>query len=109
MKRKNDFRSGLIGVLKNRFVLTGIFGLVWVSFVSEIDLIYLIKSQQELNELKTQVDHYDQKISETGEQLRALSSEPALLERFAREQYFMKRDNEDLFRIVASVADQPMK
>ena len=61
MKMKNDFRGGLIGVLKNRFVLTGIFGLVWVSFVSEIDLIYLIKSQQELNELKTQVDHYDQK------------------------------------------------
>ena len=80
-----------------------------MTFVSEIDLIYLVKSQQELNELKAQVQHYQLQIAETGDQLHALSSEPALLERFAREQYFMKRDNEDLFRIVASAAGQPPK
>jgi cell division protein FtsB len=33
-------------------------------------------------------------------QLADLSSNPERLERFAREQYFMKRDNEDLFRIL---------
>jgi len=87
--------------LKNRYVMTAAFGLVWVTFVSEIDLIYLVKSKVELNRLKTEVSHYKNEIAATQNQLVDLTSNPERLERFAREKYFMKLDNEDLFRIVA--------
>lgn len=86
--------------LQNRYVLTGLVGLLWVSFVSDIDLIYLMKSQRELNQLHHQVRHLERSIQTIELRLDDLSSNPERLEKFAREQYFMKRDNEDVFRIL---------
>lgn len=110
MAKKVDFSTiKVASVLTNRYLLTALLGLVWVTFVSEIDLIYLAKSQMELNRLKRQVDHYNQEILHTRTQLEDLSSNPERLERFAREKYFMKRDNEDLFRIVPASPAQKGK
>jgi len=90
---------------KNRYVVTAVFALVWVTFISEIDLIYLFKSQRTLVQLRNQVEHYEREIAATSAQLNALSSDPSRLERFAREQYFMKKDNEDLFRVIGKPLD----
>lgn len=101
MKKKADLSAaGLALTITNRYVLTALVGLLWASFVSEIDLIFLAKSQLELNRLERQVAHYEREIESTRSQLEDLSTNPERLERFARETYFMKRDNEDVFRIV---------
>jgi cell division protein FtsB len=101
MRKKADLWRQAFEWFSNRYVLTAAIGLVWVTFISEIDLVYLAKSQLELNRLENQVAHYELEIEATGNQLVDLTSNPERLERFAREKYFMKRDNEDLFRIVA--------
>jgi cell division protein FtsB len=101
MRKKADLLRQAIEWFSNRYVLTAAVGLVWVTFISEIDLVYLAKSQLELNRLENQVAHYELEIEATRNQLVDLTSNPERLERFAREKYFMKRDNEDLFRIVA--------
>jgi|TARA_B110000444_G_C18634995_1_gene498696 cell division protein FtsB len=85
---------------QNRYLVTGLIALFWVTFVSDIDLIYLVKSKQEINAQERQVRHYEDSIVALYDQLEDLSSNPQRLERFAREHYFMKRDNEDLFRIL---------
>jgi cell division protein FtsB len=43
--------------------------------------------------------YYEQQINATKQELEQLKTNPALLEKYAREKYLMKRDNEDLFRI----------
>lgn len=101
MRKKADLWRQAFEWFSNRYVLTAAVGLVWVTFISEIDLVYLAKSQLELNRLENQVAHYELEIEATRNQLDDLTSNPERLERFAREKYFMKRDNEDLFRIVA--------
>ena len=101
MRKKADLWRQAFDWFSNRYVLTAAVGLVWVTFISEIDLVYLAKSQLELNRLENQVAHYELEIEATRNQLVDLTSNPERLERFAREKYFMKRDNEDLFRIVA--------
>ncbi len=101
MRKKADLLRQAFEWFSNRYVLTAAVGLVWVTFISEIDLVYLAKSQLELNRLENQVAHYELEIEATRNQLVDLTSNPERLERFAREKYFMKRDNEDLFRIVA--------
>ena len=101
MRKKADLWRQAFEWFSNRSVLTAAVGLVWVTFISEIDLVYLAKSQLELNRLENQVAHYELEIEATRNQLVDLTSNPERLERFAREKYFMKRDNEDLFRIVA--------
>lgn len=101
MKKKAEHAAvGLALQLANRYVLTALVGLIWAAFVSDIDLIFLAKSQMELSRLEKQVAHYEREIESTWSQLEDLSTNPERLERFARETYFMKRDNEDLFRIV---------
>lgn len=91
---------------QNRYLLTGCVALFWVTFVSDIDLIYLVKSKMHLMTQERQVEHYERSIRELYVQLEDLSSNPERLERFAREHYFMKRDNEDLFRILP-MRDEP--
>ena len=105
MRKKADLWRQAFDWFSNRYVLTAAVGLVWVTFISEIDLVYLAKSQLELNRLENQVAHYELEIEATRNQLADLTSNPERLERFAREKYFMKRDNEDLFRIVAKEPD----
>ena len=105
MRKKADLWRQAFEWFSNRYVLTAAVGLVWVTFISEIDLVYLAKSQLELNRLENQVAHYELEIEATRNQLDDLTSNPERLERFAREKYFMKRDNEDLFRIVAKEPD----
>ena len=104
MKKKADLWLQTLDWFSNRYVLTAAVGLVWVTFISEIDLVYLAKSQLELNRLENQVAHYELEIEATRNQLVDLTSNPERLERFAREKYFMKRDNEDVFRIVANAS-----
>ncbi len=43
--------------------------------------------------------YYEQQITATRQELEQLKTNPALLEKYAREKYLMKRDNEDLFLI----------
>ena len=100
MKMTSKSVQGRLSLLKNRYFVTGVFALVWVTFISEIDLIYLFKSKRTLGQLRNQVEHYEREITATTAQLKALSSDPSRLERFAREQYFMKKNNEDLFRVI---------
>lgn len=78
--------------------------LVWMLFFDTQDLVTThIRQRQELERLEASRTYY---ITETGtirEELKLLESDPAFLEKYAREKYRMKRDNEDLFIIADEV------
>jgi cell division protein FtsB len=57
------------------------------------------KHPSEFNQLKQGKEFYQQQISTTRSELKQLKSSAATIEKYAREKYFMKRDNEDLFVI----------
>jgi len=83
--------------LKNKYLLTGVGFLVWIVFFDDRDLINNIHHRQELKELEMSRDQYLGQIKATKEELEQLKKNPALLEKYAREKYRMKKDNEDLF------------
>ena len=100
MKRKLNSSSSVWLYVQNRYFITGLFGLLWVSCISDIDLFFLMKSQRQLNAYNKEVKHFEERIDAMRLDLNDLSSDPLKLERFARERYFMKRPDEDLFRII---------
>ena len=57
--------------------------------------------------MKEQLDYYEEQNQQTSESLAEITSDKNTLERFAREQYFMKRSNEDIFVIREQLEDQP--
>lgn len=108
MTTSPDNRGSFWLLAQNRYLITAFFALIWVSFVSDIDLIFLMKSQRELNGYHTEAEHFKSRIDSMKSNLHDLSSKPKELERFARERYFMKKPTEDVFRIVESIPDRSL-
>ena len=88
--------------LKNKYLLTGAGFAVWILFVDDRDLITThLKHKQELYKLEASKRYYERQIASTRQELEQLKSDPTLLEKYAREKYLMKRDNEDVYLIRA--------
>jgi cell division protein DivIC len=86
--------------LKNKYLLTATGFTVWILFFDARDLITThFKERNELLKLQQSEKYYEQQITVTKQELQQLKTNPAVLEKYAREKYLMKRDNEDLFRI----------
>jgi cell division protein DivIC len=92
--------SRIPSFLKNRYVLTGAGFLVWILFFDSRDLITShFRERGELQKLEESKKYYQQQIASTKRELEQLKTNPAVLERYAREKFLMKKDKEDLFRI----------
>lgn len=89
-----------LGILRNRYSATALIGLFWVMFISDIDLFFIAKEQSKLQEMREEVEVTNLKNNKLRLQLDEIEKNPAVLERVARERYFMKRPEEEVFRIV---------
>ena len=85
--------------LRNKFLIAGAAFVVWLGFLDRNNLLSQYQLQSEVNKLESQKEFFRTEIDQTREEQRELLSSPEKLEKFAREQYLMKKDNEDLFII----------
>jgi cell division protein DivIC len=84
--------------LKNKYILTALCFVVWVLFIDDRDFITThFKHVRELHKLEARKVYFESQILTVRKELDQLKSNPAALEKYAREKYLMKRDNEDLF------------
>jgi cell division protein DivIC len=86
--------------LKDKYVLSILVFLVWMTFFDRNDFISQHSYRQELKKLNVDKAYYMEQIEENKKSIYELMSDPANLEKFAREKYHMKRDNEDVFLII---------
>lgn len=86
--------------LRNRYGAAVLVLIGWITFFDQSDAWTTFKNQRELSRMEEQKDWYRAEITRTKEQLHELSSDKELLEKFARERYLMKRENEDIFVLV---------
>ena len=84
-------------IFTNKYLITGIAFALWMLFFDRNDVITQVKRISELNHLQKSEKLMTQKIADTKHELELLKTNPATLERYAREKYLMKKDNEDLF------------
>ena len=100
----NDLLTRLLNrvppVLKNRYLLTVVIFLIWILFFDNNNLIGRYQDMAALKQLKRDKEYYSNRIDEDTRKLNELKTSNENLEKFAREEYFMKRDNEDIFVIV---------
>lgn len=71
--------------------------IVWMFFFDEKDYFTQQQRKKELATLETKIDNYKNQIADMRKQIKALDTDTSMLEKFAREKYFMKRDNEEVF------------
>lgn len=100
MNRLKKIWFAILPLLKNKYTLSLILFFSWIFFFDQNNLIDRIENIQQLHQLESDRIYYIEKINQDTEKLKELKSNSANLEKFAREQYLMKKSKEDIFIIV---------
>jgi cell division protein FtsB len=82
--------------------------LVWMFFLDTNDLSVQYRLWNELSSMKSEKAFYQQKIKELEKERRMVIGNPALLEKYAREKYLMKKPKEDIF-VIVDEKNQPIE
>ncbi|WP_194766011.1 FtsB family cell division protein [Tamlana sp. I1] len=83
---------------KNIFLLIGVLFIVWMLFFDANSWIIHSELNGEIDDLENEKEYYKKEIEKDKKDLKKLSTKEGL-EKFAREQYYMKRDNEEIYII----------
>jgi cell division protein FtsB len=83
---------------KNIFILILIVFAVWMLFFDANSWLIHHELNTEIEDLENEKEYYRKEIVKDKKDLKKLSTEEGL-EKFAREAYYMKRDNEEIFII----------
>lgn len=84
----------------NKYLIALACFVVWIMFFDENNLIQYKQNQKELALLEEQVAFYKHKIEADKRKLIELQTNDENLEKFAREQFLMKKADEDIYVIV---------
>ncbi len=85
--------------LKNKYLLTGVAFVVWIFFFDPKDIPSTINRIETYSKLQKNEQHMTKLIVETSKDRDLLKTNSETIEKYAREKYMMKKDNEDLFII----------
>jgi cell division protein FtsB len=100
------FIDKIPSVFRNKYVLTIIIFVVWISLLDSNNLIARYKDMRELRKLRIDREYYVKRIEEDKQKLHELKTDKHNLEKFAREQYHMKKSDEDLYIILTPSEDR---
>jgi len=85
---------------RNKYVLTIAIFIIWILLFDSNNLIARYKEMRELRKLRIDREYYVEKIENDKKKLHELKTDNQNLEKFAREQYRMKKPDEDLYIIL---------
>jgi cell division protein DivIC len=85
-------------ILGNRYVLVILFVTVWLLFLDNYAYLEHKVLDKQIDELENNKQYYLQEIKKDSTAIKQLNN-PDQIEKYAREKYYMKRDNEDIYII----------
>lgn len=84
----------------NPYLIAAVLFTAWMLFFDDNNLVSQYRKHHELNDLLEKRNYYREQIAITNQAYAELTTNKTTQEKFAREHYRMKRDNEDVFVIV---------
>ena len=84
---------------KNKYLVVILCFLVWMIFFDPKDWSLIAARREKLNDLEKNEQQLNKQIAETRTELKQLKTNAQTIEKYAREKYLMKKDNEDLFLV----------
>jgi cell division protein FtsB len=86
--------------MKYKYGLVTVFFLVITFVVGDSNLVRRYSYDEKIRDLENEINHYRKEIAAGRKKINDLRFNREWLERYAREEYFMKKENEDVFIIV---------
>jgi len=84
-------------VIRNKFLLVTLFFIVWMLFFDNNNWFYVNRLSGELDMKRNEKVWYEKEIRESERKLHELTSDLKALEKFGRENYYMKKKDEDVY------------
>ena len=91
-------KSKFFKPFKNIFILILIVFVIWMLFFDSNSWFIHNELNTEINDLENEKEYYKKEIEKDNKAIKKLSTEEGL-EKFAREEYYMKREKEEIFII----------
>ena len=85
--------------MKNKYLISFAAFCIIVLFLDKNDFFTQLDRRKELRDLQQSKRYFTNQLTIERNELEALKTNPATVEKYAREKYLMKRDNEELFII----------
>ncbi len=85
-------------IFKNIFVLIFVVFAIWMLFFDTNSFLTHLELNNEMDDLESEKEYYKREIQKDKKEIETLSNDQGL-EKFAREKYYMKRDNEEIYII----------
>jgi cell division protein DivIC len=82
---------------KNKYIIVSIAFAVWMLFIDTKDIGFMLSNSRKLRDLKKSEVALQKDIKDTKKELSLLKTDASSIEKYAREKFYMKKDNEDLF------------
>ena len=97
MKKLKDMTKTFLAIPYIKYIVVVVAGIVTIGFVGSNSVLSHMRNKIHITELKEEIDYYEGEYQRDQEQIHQLQSNPKAMERIARERYFMKTDDEDIF------------
>ena len=96
---KHSFWQWFLLKLRNKYFITSVIFVIWVGIFDSSNLVDMRKTTKRISNMNKEIEYYRSKIENDSQKIKELRTNTENLEKFAREQYLMKRPNEELFII----------
>ncbi len=91
--------------INNRYFYTALAFVIWMAFFDNDSFREQMGLSNKINRLEQQKHFYQTEIQKNKSALNALKYDTTQLEKYAREKYFMKKDNEDVYVVIRKKAE----
>lgn len=88
------------GLFKNFYFLFFLCFILWMTIIDSNGFINRYRLSSKLSELNTQKEFYVKEIDKVSSDKERFESDEELLEKYAREEYLMKKESEDIFYVI---------
>lgn len=89
--------KGFLKKLSNKYVIATLIFAALIVFIDQYNVFEQGRSYRKLRKVKKEVEYYDGEIEKSRQELNELKTDTAALEKVAREQHLMKRDDEVIY------------
>lgn len=97
MKKLRNILSRIYHIKALKYIVLTVIAVVLIGFVDENSVWNHYRNKQRISYLSDEIEAYSNLNKKNCEQLRMLETDPKAMEKIARERYFMKADDEDIF------------
>ena len=80
-----------------KYGLVTLFAVILIGFVDQNSIWHHFRNKQQIKELQEEINRQTNQYTRDNNRIKQLETDPKAIEKIARERYFMKADDEDIF------------